>query len=391
MTKYHSNKVSVFGKKTVAVILMICLFVNSYVPVYAASRSENRQSYTNNENPDYSYSNINNTDFDVADEYQEPASEEEKILTLFRKSEIAEDKWAEAVNVLTQIQNCGYDFDTASVIFSAVCTGLFTVEEAVLLFEQYDNAQTFKQALVEFSNFSVLFDVAETVNSRNLTKTSFGKRAKLCKEDMEVIKKTVAKLQATEPSSAQIVADTSAVSSSSFKANAQKIKAVVSDTMFQKAKALLLEGNSANEVKNAICYAAATNRDPEIFLDTVKSATSPSKENASLYADANSAAEETALQDGYGLMLLANEPSWDPSALIQSPVNVSVNLGESIDMYTGGVVYETTLVDIPGANGLDLQYGRFADFVHLEEKQRRRTCPWLYLRCLRAFKCGHRG
>lgn len=72
----------------------------------------------------------------------------------------------EAVNVLTQIQNYGYDFDTASVIFSAVCTGLFTVEEAVLLFEQYDNAQTFKQALVEFSNFSVLFDVAETVNSQ---------------------------------------------------------------------------------------------------------------------------------------------------------------------------------------------------------------------------------
>lgn len=112
--------------------------------------------------------------------------------------------------------------------------------------------------------------------------------------------------------------------------------------------------------------------------------------NASLYADANSAARETALQDGYGLMLLANEPSWDPSALIQSPVSVSVNLGESIDMYTGGVVYETTLVDIPGANGLDLQYGWLADFVHLEEKQRRRTCPWLYLRCLRTFKCRHR-
>lgn len=49
------------------------------------------------------------------------------------------------------------------------------------------------------------------------------------------------------------------------------------------------------------------------------------------------------------------------------------------------------LVDIPGANGLDLQYGWLADFVHLEEKQRRRTCPWLYLRCLRTFKCGHRG
>ena len=184
-------------------------------------------------------------------------------------------------------------------------------------------------------------------------------------------KKTVAKLQATEPSSAQIVADTSAVSSSSFKADAQKIKAVVSDTMFQKAKALLLEGNSANEVKNAICYAAATNRDPEIFLDTVKSATSPSKENASLYADANSAAEETALQDGYGLMLLANEPSWDPSAFIQSPVSVSVNLGESIDMYTGGVVYETTLVDIPGANGLDLTVKikyRSDEAKHADEK-----------------------
>lgn len=226
---------------------------------------------------------------------------------------------------------------------------------------------------------------------RCLTKTSFGKRTKLCKADMEVIKKTVAKLQATEPSSTQVVADTSAVVSSSFKADAQKIKAAASDTMFQKAKALLLEGNSANEVKNAICYVATTNRDPAIFLDTVKNATAPSKENASLYADANSAARETALQDGYGLMLLANEPSWDPSAFIQSPVSVSVNLGESIDMYTGGVVYETTLVDIPGANGLDLQYGRFADFVHLEEKQRRRTCPWLYLRCLRAFKCGHRG
>ena len=371
MTKYHSNTFSVFGKKTVAVILMICLFVNSYVPVYAASRSENRQSYTNNENPDYSYSNIHDTDFDAADEHPEQASEEEKILTLFRKSEIAEDKWAEAVNVLTQIQNCGYDFDTASVIFSAVCTGLFTVEEAILLFEQYDDTQTFKQALVEFSNFSVLFDVAETVNSRNLTKTSFGKRTKLCKADMEVIKKTVAKLQATEPSSTQIVADTSAVVSSSFKADAQKIKAAASDTMFQKAKALLLEGNSANEVKNAICYAAATNRDPAIFLDTVKSATSPSKENASLYADANSAAEETALQDGYGLMLLANEPSWDPSAFIQSPVSVSVNLGESIDMYTGGVVYETTLVDIPGANGLDLTVKikyRSDEAKHADEK-----------------------
>ena len=78
--------------------------------------------------------------------------------------------------------------------------------------------------------------------------------------------------------------------------------------MFQKAKALLLEGNSANEVKNAICYAAATNRDPEIFLDTVKNATASSKENASLYADTDSAAGESVLQDGYGLMLLANEP-----------------------------------------------------------------------------------
>lgn len=83
MTKYHSNTFSVFGKKTVAVILMICLFVNSYVPVYAASRSENRQSYTNNENPDYSYSNIHDTDFDAADEYQELASEEKKFLPFF--------------------------------------------------------------------------------------------------------------------------------------------------------------------------------------------------------------------------------------------------------------------------------------------------------------------
>lgn len=65
----------------------------------------------------------------MADEYQELASEEEKILTLFRKSEIAEDKWAEAVNVLTQIQNYGYDFDTASVIFSAVCTGLILLSK----------------------------------------------------------------------------------------------------------------------------------------------------------------------------------------------------------------------------------------------------------------------
>lgn len=352
MKIYDFFKLNIYKKRRIfALIIAVITFLNTTAFSFDSIEFSLFKENTHIGNNSSEFSNIDSIGFSSTEIFSETADFEDKKLTLYRKCEIAKDKYARADEIINQLQSYGFDFDCSALLFTAVCEGIFSVEEAMSLYEMCEDDTSFLDKISEFSEFARLFNVKNEVQLNNLTTSTFETRNKFDSNTIE----SCLELQgfALNEDENVYTVNTSNISTTVVASTMQDIETkfinATSVSMFQKAKQLLLEGENVEDIKDAVSISAVTGIEPNVILNNEENYLTNL-----LSSDISTASQSQLCIAGAELMTLTADPEWDPSLFIQSPTIISFDEDDSINMYTGGVRYETNLVNIPGRSGLDL-------------------------------------